>query len=169
MKIAHRTSGVVRLLFVIVTLQPPLPAARPTVPRLFPVVTQKLTAPAVGGVVHAVVAVYLTESAKYASSAVTRFRRSDFIEAMYAFAFVLANFGIAIAAKMPMMTTTISSSMSVKPFRLRSMCLSRKNELIGSPRPRLISPFLKATYGPHTNALSNAPWRIALGAAVNPW
>src|SRR5438552_8582866 len=70
------------------------------VPRLFPVVTQKLTAPAVGGVVHAVVALYLTESAKYASSAVTRFRRSDFIEAMYAFAFVLANFGIAMAAKM---------------------------------------------------------------------
>src|SRR3989440_7917945 len=75
MKIAHFTSGGVRLLFVIVTLQPPLPAARPTTPRLFPVVTQKLTAPAVGGVVHAVVAVYLTESAKYASSAVTRFRR----------------------------------------------------------------------------------------------
>src|SRR3989475_6684372 len=117
MKIAHFTSGVVRLLFVIVTLQPPLPAARPTVPRLFPVVTQKLTAPAVGGVVHAVVALYLTESAKYASSAVTRLRRSDFIEAMYAFSFVLANFGIAIAARMPMITTTISSSISVKPLR----------------------------------------------------
>src|SRR5438094_2670285 len=39
----------------------------------------------------------------------------------YAFDFVLANFGIAIAAKMPMMTTTISSSMSVKPLRARSM------------------------------------------------
>src|SRR5437764_5337976 len=37
----------------------------------------------------------------------------------YAFDFVLANFGIAIAAKMPMMTTTISSSMSVKPLRAR--------------------------------------------------
>src|SRR5439155_15180139 len=60
---------------------------------------------------------YLTESAKYASSAVTRLRRSDFIEARYAFSFVLANFGIAIAAKMPMITTTISSSMSVKPLR----------------------------------------------------
>src|SRR2546422_3044444 len=34
-------------------------------------------------------AVYFTESAKYASSAVTRFRRSDFIEAMYAFSLVL--------------------------------------------------------------------------------
>src|SRR2546427_1761195 len=61
--------------------------------------------------------VYFTESAKYASSAVTRFRRSDFIDARYAFSFVLANFGIAIAAKMPMITTTISCSISVKPLR----------------------------------------------------
>src|SRR2546428_1088930 len=117
MKIAHLTSGVVVLLCVPARAKPPLPAARPTTPRLLPVVTQKLTAPAVGGVVHAVVALYLTESAKYASSAVTRFRRSDFIEAMYAFALVLANFGIAMAARMPMITTTISSSMSVKPLR----------------------------------------------------
>src|SRR5205814_5376046 len=65
---------------------------------------------------------YFTESAKYASSAVTRLRRSDFIEARYAFSFVLANFGIAIAARMPMITTTISSSMSVKP--LRFICTS---------------------------------------------
>src|SRR3989454_12416797 len=63
------------------------------------------------------VAAYLTESAKYASSAVTRLRRSDFIEARYAFSFVLANFGIAIAAKMPMITTTIRSSIRVKPLR----------------------------------------------------
>src|SRR2546426_7265827 len=61
--------------------------------------------------------VYFTESAKYASSAVTRFRRSDFIDARYAFSFVFANFGIAIAAKMPMITTTIRSSISVKPLR----------------------------------------------------
>src|SRR5204863_8397528 len=61
---------------------------------------------------------YFTESAKYASSAVTRFRRSDFIEARYAFSFVLANFGIAMAAKIPMITTTIRSSMRVKPLRL---------------------------------------------------
>src|SRR3989442_7664409 len=57
-------------------------------------------------------AVYFTESAKYASSAVTRFRRSDFIEARYAFSLVFANFGIAMAARMPMITTTISSSIS---------------------------------------------------------
>src|SRR5438552_17033915 len=117
MKIAHVTSGVVRLLFVIVTAQPPLPAARPTTPRLFPVVTQKLTAPAVGGVVHAVVALYLTESAKRSEERRVgkecRYRSA----AMYALAFVLANLGIAMAAKMPMITTTISSSMNVKPLR----------------------------------------------------
>src|SRR5207244_13477284 len=110
-------SGVAAWVCGIAPAPPPLPAARRPGRRLFAVVTQKLTAPAVGGVVHAVVALYLTESAKYASSAVPRFRRSDFIEAMYAFAFVLANFGIAMAAKMPMITTTISSSMSVKPLR----------------------------------------------------
>src|SRR5438046_7602398 len=61
--------------------------------------------------------VYLTESAKYASSAVIRLRRSDFIEARYAFSFVFANLGIAMAARMPMITTTINSSISVKPLR----------------------------------------------------
>src|SRR3954463_11399049 len=44
-------------------------------------------------------------------------RRSDFIAVMYALPFVFANFGIAIAARMPMITTTISSSMRVKPLR----------------------------------------------------
>src|ERR1700716_607251 len=61
---------------------------------------------------------YATESEKNDSSAVTRLRRSDFIAAVYAFVFVLANFGIAIAARMPMITPTISSSISVKPLRL---------------------------------------------------
>src|SRR6476659_5175736 len=60
---------------------------------------------------------YAAESAKYDSSAVTRLRRSDFMAAMYAFDLVFANFGIAIAARMPMITTTIRSSMSVKPRR----------------------------------------------------
>src|ERR1019366_3581150 len=60
-------------------------------------------------------------SEKYASCAVIRLRRSDFIEATYAFSFVFANFGIAIAARMPMMTTTIRSSMRVKPFWLRGI------------------------------------------------
>src|SRR5437762_11644978 len=83
---------------------------------VLPVVVQKATAAAVGGLVQATVVLYLTESAKYASSAVTRLRRSDFIEAIYAFSFVFANFGIAMAAKMPIITTTISSSIRVKPL-----------------------------------------------------
>src|SRR3954464_8947650 len=61
---------------------------------------------------------YFAESEKYDSSAVTRLRRSDFIAAMYAFDLVFANFGIAIAARMPMITTTMSSSMRVKPRRV---------------------------------------------------
>src|SRR5438876_8533319 len=117
MKIAHFTSGVVRLLFVIVTPQPPLPAARPIFLRLLTVVALDWCLELMGVLLRSVVAVYLTESAKYASSAVTRFRRSDFIEAMYAFAFVLVNFGIVMAVKMSVMPTSISSSMSVKPLR----------------------------------------------------
>src|ERR1700755_2312141 len=65
--------------------------------------------------------VYFDESEKNASSAVTRLRRSDFIAVMYAFDLVFANFGIAIAARIPMMTTTMSSSISVKPLRLESI------------------------------------------------
>src|SRR5438445_9742230 len=61
--------------------------------------------------------VYFTESAKYASSAVTRFRRSNFIEARYAFSFVLANFGIAMAAKIPMITTTIRKMVRAQLLR----------------------------------------------------
>src|SRR3954463_9938265 len=57
-------------------------------------------------------------SAAYCSSYVAMLRRSDFIAATYALSFVLANFGIAIAARIPMMTTTIRSSISVKPFLL---------------------------------------------------
>src|SRR5260370_34957382 len=63
------------------------------------------------------VLVYLTESAKYASSAVIRLRRSDFLEARYAFSSVFADFAIAIAAKMPMITTTIRSSIRATPLR----------------------------------------------------
>src|SRR5216117_4155440 len=74
--------------------------------------------------------VYFTESAKYASSAVIRLRRSDFIDARYSFSFVFANFGIAIAAKMPMITITIRSSISVKPLRFiwrTSSCRRQQN------------------------------------------
>src|SRR6202158_1937305 len=61
-------------------------------------------------------------SAAYCSSYVARLRRSDFIAATYALSFVFANFGIAIAARMPIMTTTIRSSISVKPFLRLDIC-----------------------------------------------
>ena len=50
-----------------------------------------------------------------------RFLRSDFIAVTYAFSFVFANFGIAMAARIPIMTTTIRSSISVKPLRFDSI------------------------------------------------
>src|SRR5512144_2397173 len=116
MKIAHVLAG--ELMFVIVADQPSVVPTPLIAPSTFPVLGQKLTVPEGAGFAQFEdVAEYLMESAKYASSAVTRLRRSDFIEAMYAFSLVLANFGIAMAARMPMITTTISSSMSVKPFR----------------------------------------------------
>src|SRR5205807_6321514 len=69
-----------------------------------------------------IVAEYLTESAKYASSAVTRLRRSDFIEARYAFSFVLANFGIAIGTSIRLISTPIIISLTV--ISLRFICTS---------------------------------------------
>src|SRR5689334_18346632 len=60
----------------------------------------------------------------------------------YAFDFVLANFGIAMAAKMPMMTTTISSSMSVKP--LRFICASEAEVgALGPSTPRKLTCLLR--------------------------
>src|SRR5437899_13095539 len=100
------------LAFLIFAVQPS--AVVVMVGAVLPVDWVKMTPPA------PIVEEYLTESAKYASSAVTRLRRSDFIDARYAFSFVLANFGIAIAASIPMITTTISSSISVKPLRFIS-------------------------------------------------
>src|SRR5437764_15268581 len=54
-------------------------------------------------------------------------RRSDFIAATYALSLVFANFGIAIAARMPMMTTTIKSSIRVKPFLLLILRLPKSD------------------------------------------
>ena len=66
---------------------------------------------------ESIVCEYLPLSEKNASSAVTRLRRSEIIAVLYALLFVFANFGIAIAAKMPMITTTMSNSIRVKPLR----------------------------------------------------
>src|SRR5436190_624645 len=121
---------------------------------VLPVDWLKVTPPA------SIVEEYLTESAKYASSAVTRLRRSDFIEARYAFSFVLANFGIAIAARMPMITTTMSSSISVKPLRFicasPCCCVMMANTgtwsygiIHHAPRKQAVCPPLRRTGQPH--------------------
>jgi hypothetical protein len=71
------------LALVILTVQPAcVPAPVVTVPNVFPVLVQNDTEPAGTGVTQDTAVVYFTESAKYASSALTKFRRSDFIEAM---------------------------------------------------------------------------------------
>src|SRR5690606_3691092 len=61
-------------------------------------------------------AVYCAFAAKYASSAVARFRRSDDACALNPCARYAENCGIAIAARIPMIATTTSSSINVKPF-----------------------------------------------------
>src|SRR5439155_764737 len=122
---------------------------------VLPVDWVKMTPPA------PIVAEYLTESAKYASSAVTKLRRSDFIEARYAFSFVLANFGIAIAARMPMITTTISSSMSVKP--LRFICTSPFGVPVTAILRNSVEPFYRCPI-----QASRVPWSVTVGATVCP-
>src|SRR5437667_5865559 len=104
-KIAHVTfAAPVRLLFVIDASQPPPAAFRVT--RLFPVVGHQLTWPATGvqatpPTLLVTLVLYLTESAKNASSAVTRLRRSDFIEAMNAIPHVWTHFRSAIRVTIP--------------------------------------------------------------------
>src|SRR5580765_496318 len=138
------------LVLVTFVVQPacvPVPVV--TAPSVLPWVVQNDTEPAGAGLVHEIAVVYLIESAKYASSAVTRLRRSDFMEAMYAFSFVLANFGIAMAAKMPMITTTISSSISVKPLRFIPV----------SPRYEDRFPVRRWTAAWGVLPLSQCPWQ----------
>src|SRR5690348_8475011 len=88
----------------------------------------------------------------------------------YAFDFVLANFGIAIAAKMPMMTTTISSSMSVKPFRARYMvdmkALLENRRNSGNVFGRCLTAVTKAMRRPiagtHGNTLGSQQHTVGL-------
>src|ERR1044072_3217276 len=74
-----------------------------------------------------------------------------------AFSFVFANFGIAIAARMPMITTTINSSIRVKPLRfiyfpsLERRSLARTEQIRVIRDPTLIPFEAKAArwYGLH--------------------
>src|SRR6266436_7218604 len=71
---------------------------------------------------------YALKSTKYASSAVAALRASDATRALKPRDRYAENCGIAIAARMPMMATTTSSSISVKPldffrFTLETLCI----------------------------------------------
>src|SRR5438046_10376518 len=74
-----------------------------------------------GSVLHAPEA-YVLLSTKYASWAVAALRASAATRALKPRERYAANCGIAMAARMPMIATTTSSSISVKPLaRLRSL------------------------------------------------
>src|SRR6266851_2114555 len=69
-----------------------------------------------GSPLHAPEALYVLLSTKYASWAVAALRASDATRALKPRDRYAENCGIAIAARMPMMATTTSSSISVKPL-----------------------------------------------------
>src|SRR2546428_14180795 len=75
-----------------------------------------------GSVLHEPEALYVLLSTKYASWAVAALRASAATRALKPRERYAENCGIAIAARMPMIATTTSSSISVKPLaRLRSL------------------------------------------------
>jgi hypothetical protein len=49
-----------------------------------------------------------------------------FVEPSFARFCMAMKFGIAMAARIPMMTTTIMSSISVKPFCVRFICVASR-------------------------------------------
>src|SRR5205814_7591100 len=120
-KMAHVTDAVpVRLLFVIDASQPPLSSCRRRHSLRLSDYSSTVSATdlqATPPTLLVTLVLYLTESAKYASSAVTRLRRSDFRSEERRVGKELRNLGIATASKKKMINTTISSSMSVKPLR----------------------------------------------------
>src|SRR5216684_1835802 len=69
-----------------------------------------------GSPLHAPEALYVLLSTKYASWAVAALRASAATRALKPRERYAENCGIAIAARMPMIATTTSSSISVKPF-----------------------------------------------------
>src|SRR5207244_9458851 len=81
---------------------------------VLPVDWVKVTPPA------PIVAEYLTESAKYASSAVTRLRRSDRMDTRLNSSLQFTYFAVSSSDKKQMITTTISRSMRVKPLQFSS-------------------------------------------------
>src|SRR5216684_520108 len=70
----------------------------------------------IGGSTMTPAALYLLTSVARASHAVAIVRMSAMVRFCLARCMAVSRFGMAIAARMPMIATTISSSMRVKPF-----------------------------------------------------
>src|SRR5689334_6366542 len=81
------------------------------------------------------------------------------MDATYAFSFVLENFGMAMVANSPMITTTMSSSIRVKPFR------DITADPPGAKGHRAVSPWLGATYSGHRASFLQEP---CLPLGINP-
>src|SRR5262249_41570108 len=172
MKSAHRVPGVAAVCVAVafhpgtappkVTVTPADGTNKQVLPAIQP--AGNPVGAAGGRFVAVPVMMYLRLSAKYASWAVVRFLRSDFMDARYAFCFVLANFGMAIAAKMPMITTTISSSIRVKPLRFMTTFLLRRWTGVICGPGRVFPAGRWATRMPRT-ASSRASVPLARGCA----
>src|SRR5438552_19044550 len=98
------------------------PAAEPVpsvvVTSVLPAAAHHDALPAGAGLTQLVAVVYFTESAKYASSAVTRRSEERRVGKECRFSLALEQLGIAMVARMKMITMTIRSSMRWKPLRL---------------------------------------------------
>src|SRR2546427_11342834 len=104
-------------MLVRLTLHPAaVPVPTVIVPRPLPTVAHHAALPAGAGLTQLVLVVYLTESANGGASGGARVQSSEVVEELKEKSFVLANFGIAMAARMPRITTTINSSMSRNPL-----------------------------------------------------
>src|SRR5205809_5172021 len=128
-------------MLVMLTLHPDaVPVPTVIVPAELPIVGHHAALPAGAGLTQLVLVVYLTESAKYASSAVTMFRRSDLDGKRSGLYFGFGYISIAVVGRMQMITTTINSSMSVKPLRfICSPCWCWMRQRV-SNRPQMLQP-----------------------------
>ena len=80
-------------------------------------------------------------------------------EASFALSFEDANFGMAIAARRPITTTTVSSSIKVKPLRLNIRHLppiGRGQAVIGPKFPQSARPVLGCLLGVNLLSLFQA-------------
>src|SRR5207245_9403774 len=112
-----------------------------------------------GSVLHAPVA-YVLLSTKYASWAVAALRASAATRALKPRERYAENCGIAIAARMPMIATTTSSSISVKPLDFFRFILETL---------RILSPFwLDGFWSVSTHVETPSPLSGALEASEVP-